>query len=145
MNQRDIKSTIQVVNTAYACFLSRFCQRVGLSGYVSTIVNYKLSPLSRITIVNILLHKVLIAGCKKLRYFYARALCLSKCLDKVSFRELMLLHWERPDACCCLHLVRQQDTIEINGQDLFLTFPCVLIILINFLDDILTIFRWDSL
>ena len=110
MNQRDIKSALQGVNTSGICFLSRFCQCVRLKGYVSTIVNYKLSPPPHFTFVNNLLHKVLIAGFRKLRYFYARALCL----DRVSLRGLFLLHWECPDACCCLHLVRQQDSIKIK-------------------------------
>lgn len=61
-----------------------------------------------ITFVNNLLHKFFIAGFRKLRHLCARVLCLGK----VFLRGHLLLHWDCPDVCCCLHLVRQQHTIE---------------------------------
>ncbi len=99
MNQKDNKSTIHVMNTAYTCFLSRFYQRAELVGYISTIVNFHLS-LTRLTFFYNLIHKVI----------YARALCF----DRMFLRGLMMWHWEHPDACCCLHMVRQQETIEVK-------------------------------
>ena len=62
-------------------------------------------PPYHFTFVNNSLYKVVIAVFRKLRYLCARALCL----DKVSLRGLLLLHRGCPDACCCLHLLQQQN------------------------------------
>ena len=44
MINRDMKTTLQKVNTLGACFLSRSYSRVELGGHVLTIVNGQFSP-----------------------------------------------------------------------------------------------------
>ena len=122
MRSRDKKLLIRKERTRYLLSDQGCCVRNTSEDYF----NFMLTT-PHFTFVNNSLYKVLIAGFRKLRYLYARALCLCKRLDKVSIRELLLLHWGCPDASCCLPLGQQQNysnTVKICSfvPDIYLVF-----------------------
>ena len=105
MRSRDKKLLIRNKRTRYLLSYQGFCARNTSEDNFSLMLT---TPF-HFAFVNNSLYKVLIAGFRKLRYLYARALCLCKRLDKVSRRGLLLLHWGCPDACGLLaHQARQQ-------------------------------------
>ncbi len=98
MRSRYKKLLIRNERTRYLLSAQGFCVRNTSADHFNLILT---TLLPRFTFVNNSLYKVVIAGFRKLRYLYARALCLGKCLGKVSLRGFLLLHWGCPDASCC--------------------------------------------